>query len=111
MTIETLDRTRWKDFFDRVTKALENSQVSIEVSGLSFAQQFETESTRLFGFAYDPRADVLEVATEAVDHAIPGPRRVAVEMRGTELESIWVDCDDERSERIRMLHPLAITGP
>lgn len=108
MVTTRIPRDDWQGYFDRVTHSLRGVQSTIEVSSPSFGDQIEADSTRLYGITFDPKSDVLEVATEAIDHMIPAPTEIEVQMDGVLLRAINVSCESDRKEVIHLIHPLRI---
>ena len=43
MAITQLDKSRWKDYFDRVSKALRSKLVELDVESLRLGDQIEVE--------------------------------------------------------------------
>ena len=111
MSTRQLDKNEWESYFDRVSKELGTRQVEIEVAALSLGDQVEAEWVVLLGLTYDPRDDILEVATEAVDHLIRRPREIHV-LEGPEgLESIEVVDAEGAKQIVRLRAPLRLPAP
>src|SRR6202040_3844232 len=88
--IMKLEKSQWRGYFDRVSKALVSKRAEIEVASLKLGDQIEAEWLPLLGISYDPKNDIIEIALEGVDHLIPKPREVYVEENGLELSSLEV---------------------
>jgi Family of unknown function (DUF5335) len=76
-----IDRAEWKQFFDFLSKQVEEAHAEIEVASLKLGNQIEAECLPLIGLAYDHKDNSVEVALEAskrdvVDHIIREPREI-----------------------------------
>jgi hypothetical protein len=92
-----LEKSQWRAYFDRMSKALVGKRAEIEVASLKVGDEIEAEWLPLIGITYDPKDDIIEIALEGVDHLINKPREVWVEEKGLELSSLEViDADDVR---------------
>jgi hypothetical protein len=85
-----LEKSQWRVYFDRMSKALVGKRAEIEVASLKLGDQIEAEWLPLLGISYDPKDDIIEIALEGVDHLIPKPREVYVEENGLGLSSLEV---------------------
>jgi hypothetical protein len=79
MALEKLDKAAWAAYFDAMSKGLVGRRVEIEVASLQIGDQILASWLPLFGIAYDPKDDVLEIALEGHDHLIHRPRELFVE--------------------------------
>jgi hypothetical protein len=106
-----LEKSQWRAYFDRMSKALVGKRAEIEVASLKLGDQIEAEWLPLIGITYDPKNDLIEVALEGVDHLIHKPREVWVEEQGLELSSLEV-VDAEGTRQIVVLRdPLMLPAP
>jgi len=90
MATRKLDKKEWKTFFDRISKILEGKQAEIEVASLGLGDQVQAEWIPLYGIAYDPKDDLVEVILEGLDHMIAKPREIYVEDGTAGLESVEI---------------------
>lgn len=90
MATTQLAKSRWKDYFDRVSKVLGTKLVELEVAGLGLGDQVEVDWVPLIGLTYDPRNDVLSVVVEGIEHNIQHPQQIHVEQDVETLHSIEV---------------------
>ena len=67
MAITELDKSRWKDYFDRVSKTLRTKLVELDIESLKLGDQLEVEWAPLVGLTYDPKDDVMAVLVEGVE--------------------------------------------
>ena len=106
-----LEKSQWRAYFDRMSKALVGKRAEIEVASLKLGDQIAAEWLPLLGITYDPKNDVLEIALEGVDHLIHKPREVYVEQEGPELSSLEV-IDAEGVRQIVVLRdPMMLPAP
>ena len=108
MTIRKLDKSEWNEFFDSMSRLLEDREAEIEVTSLAVGDQIEAEWLPLIGITYDPKDDLLEVALEGVDHLIEKPREINVDDTGVELNSVEiVDAEGDR-QIVRLREPMML---
>ena len=106
-----LEKSQWRAYFDRMSKALVGKRAEIEIASLKLGDQIEAEWLPLLGISYDPKNDVIEIALEGVDHLIHQPREVYVEQNGLELSSLEV-IDAEGVRQIVVLRdPMMLPAP
>ncbi len=111
MAINALDKAEWQSFFDRVSKQIAGRPVQIEVAGLALGDQIEAEYLPMSGITYDPKDNVIEVASEVVDHLIHSPKQVFVDLGGDGLHSVEVIDTEDNRQIIVLQHPLALPAP
>jgi Family of unknown function (DUF5335) len=90
MTTRKLDKSEWHPFLDAISKLLEAKEAEVEVASLALGDQIEAEWLPLYGLAYDPKDDVVEVALEGLDHMIPHPQEIYVQDGTAGLTSLEV---------------------
>jgi hypothetical protein len=106
-----LEKSQWRAYFDRMSKAIVGKRAEIEVASLKLGDQIEAEWLPLLGISYDPKDDVIEIALEGVDHLIHKPREVYVEEQGLELSSLEI-VDAEGVRQIIVLRdPMMLPAP
>jgi hypothetical protein len=106
-----LEKTEWQLFFDRMSKALTGKRAEIEIDSLTLGHQIEAKSLPLLGMVYDPKSDVLEIALEGLDHMIPHPQQVFVEMEGPELTGVEIIDRDGLKQLVQLRDPLMLPPP
>ncbi len=112
MATRKLDRSEWKDYFDRVSKALGAKLVEIEVASLDIGDQVEGEWIPFQGIAYDHKDDLVEVVLEKVDHMVRRPREVYVDEDPAEgLRSLEIVDGEGRKHLLTLKTPLALPSP
>jgi hypothetical protein len=94
MTARKLAKAEWQAYFDRTSTAIEGKRAEIEVASFALGDQVEAGWIPIFGIVYDPKSDIVEIASEELDHMIHKRREIAVEDGPGGLESIEV-VDDE----------------
>jgi hypothetical protein len=111
MTIRKLEKSKWRAFFDGISKLLEGKQAEIEVASLALGDQLEAEWLRLLGLVYDPKDDLFEVMLDGVDHMVPQPREIYVDDGVAGLMSIEIVDADGAKQIIKLRDPLMLPAP
>jgi hypothetical protein len=111
MATEKLDKASWHAYFDAVSKALTSKRVEIEVQSLALGSQIEADWLPLLGITYEPRADMLEIALEGLDHMIQKPAEIYVEHNVASLSSMEIIDSDGVRQVVRLRDPLMLPAP
>lgn len=111
MAAVTLERERWRDYFDEMARAGRAREVYVEVADLHVGDQVEFRWLPLTGITFDPRSDVLEVITDPVDHMVLHPRRIDLEYDSEGLRNIEVTDADGKLQIIRLKEPMRLPAP
>ena len=111
MAVRKLERSEWRDFFDRISKTLIGKRAEIEVLSLALGDQVEAEWLPLLGIAYDPKDDVIEIALDGLDHLIAKPQQVFVELGPDRLTSMQVIDAEGVSQIVKLRDPLMLPPP
>ena len=80
MATRKLDKSEWRAFCDRLSKGLIGKQAEIEIASLVLGSQVQGEWLPLLGIVYDPKSDIIEIALDGLDHMIPRPRELYVDI-------------------------------
>lgn len=110
MATRKLEKSEWQPYFDRVTRSLGATQVTIEVASLRIGDQLAVDHVPLNGILYDPKSDALEVVTDAVDHMIRKPAEIYVEESASGMASLEVVEGDGTKQIVMLSAPLLIAG-
>jgi uncharacterized protein YuzE len=110
MSTRRLRRGEWQAYCDRLSRGLRGENAELEVVSLALGDHVEAKWLPLYGVTYDPRADVLEIALENVDHMIEQPRDITVEETPRGLVALEVTTADERHEILKLKKPLRIAA-
>ena len=110
MGTRKLAKSEWQSYFDRVSQSLGAKQVEIEVASLGIGDQVEVSRVALKGLTYDPKSDVLEVVTEALDHMIQRPAEIYVEESDDGLVTVEALDNDGTKHIIKLISPLLIAS-
>lgn len=110
MTTRTLNKPDWQSYFDHMTKVLEGKRASVEITSPTLGDQWVAKRLPLFGVAYDPKDDLIEVAMEGVEHLVHHPRAVTVDERGAGLANLEIVAQDGAREIIMFHDPLMLPG-
>ena len=112
MAITQLDKSHWKDYFDRVSKVLRTKLVELDVESLKLGDQLEVAWAPLVGLTYDPKGDVFAVLIEGVvEHNIFHPKQIYVEQDVDTLHNIDVLDAEEEHHILILKDPLALPPP
>jgi len=111
MTTRKLDKAQWRTFFDRLSTTLESKQAEIEIASLHLGDQVEADWLSLFGIAYDPNDDIVEVALEGLDHLIHKPREIYAEEGPGGLTALEIIDADEVKQIVKLRDPLRLPAP
>jgi uncharacterized protein DUF5335 len=112
MATRRIDKAEWRDFMDSLTHDLVGQQAEVEIAALGLGTRIAAEWLGLFGFNYDPRADVIEIALDGVDHMIHAPREVWVELGGASgLSALEIVAADDTRQIVRLREPLRLAAP
>jgi Family of unknown function (DUF5335) len=111
MTTRKLDKTQWRTFFDRLSATLEGKQAEIEIASLRLGDQVQADWLPLFGIAYDPNDDIVEVALEGLDHLIYKPRELYAEEGPGGLTALEIIDADDVKQIVKLRDPLRLPAP
>ena len=105
-TLRTVPQPEWREFFDRMSKALLGKPAEIEVASAEIGDQIIAERMPMIGVTYDSHDDLLDVALDRTDHLIYHPREIVVQEDEAGLWSIAVMTDDGTRQIVRLAEPL-----
>ena len=109
--LSDVPRTEWREFFDRMSKALTGKWAEIEVASLDLGDQITAEWMPLIGITYDSKDDLLDVALDRYDHLIRQPRQIVVNEADGSLTSVAVVDADGAKQIVKLKTPLALPAP
>jgi hypothetical protein len=104
----SVPQSEWRQFFDRVSRALLGKWAEIEVTSLDLGDQIVAEWVPLFGISYDVNGDLLDIALDRSSHRIPHPREILVEEGPTGLTTVAIVDADGSTQVVRLREPLAL---
>jgi hypothetical protein len=107
----TVPQAEWRDFFDRMSKALTGKWAEIEVASLDLGDQIAAEWVPMLGITYDSKDDLLDVALDRYDHLIRHPKQIVVNEEQGGVASVAVVDADETTQIVRMKQPLMLPVP
>ena len=108
-TLRAVPRSEWRQFFDRVSKALLLGKwAEIEVASPETGDQILAEWIPMIGVTYDSRDDLLDVALDRTDHLIYHPHEIFIEEDTQGLTSIAVTAGDGTRQIVRLKEPLKL---
>jgi hypothetical protein len=111
MALTQLAKSRWKDYFDRVSKVLGTKLVELEVASLGLGDQVEVEWVSLIGLTYDPKNDILAVLVEGIEHNIQHPQQIYVEQDVEAVHSIEIKDASGAHHILLLKDPLRLSAP
>lgn len=111
MSVSKLQKEAWHPYFDAMSKMLTGKTAEIAVDSLKLGHQIEAEWLPLYGIVYDPKSDVFEVVMEGLDHMIPHPQEVYIDIDATGLNSVEVVDEDDVRQIISLRSPLMLPQP
>jgi hypothetical protein len=111
MAAQKIDKSAWRDFFDRLSRGLIGMRAEIEVASLAVGDQIEAEWLPFLGITYDSKDNVLEIALEGLDHLIKNPKEVWADTGGGALFNFEVIDGEGVSQIIRLREPLMLPAP
>src|SRR5436305_11733912 len=86
-------------------------RAEIEIASLAVGDQIEAEWLPLLGITYDPKDDLIEIALDGLDHLIPKPQRLFVDLGAEGLNSMQVIDADGLSQIVKLRDPLMLPPP
>ena len=110
MPIKKLDKSAWSKYFDGVSKTIGSKNVEIKIAGLLLGNQVEVTSLPLTGLTYDAKNDLLEVATDSVDHLIYHPKEIHTDYSIDGLHSVNVIDADDNHQIIKFIEPVKLSA-
>jgi hypothetical protein len=103
-----LPQSDWRNYFDRMSKALLGKRAEVEVAALDLGDQIVAEWIPMLGITYESRDDLLDVAFDRGSHLIRHPREIVVEEDAGGLLSVAVVDQDGTRQVVRLKQPLAL---
>ena len=103
-----LPRHEWRQFFDRMSRALLGQRAQVEVDALDLGAQFVAEWIPMLGITYDDKGDLLDVALDHTDHLIRHPQHIVVEQGAFGIASVAVIDGEGTRQIVRLRAPLAL---
>jgi hypothetical protein len=112
MSIRRVERGEWSGFCIYASRVLVGKQVDMQVLSLQIGSQIEARRMPLFGMAYDPASDVLELLFgDELDHLIRAPRELYVDEGSLGIVSLQVVDSDGIRQIITLRDPLLLASP
>lgn len=111
MAAEQIERMRWTEFFDNLTRILVGKQAEIEVAGLDLGDQIAVQWAPLIGISYDEKDDLIEIALDELDHLIRSPRSIYVDQGIGGILAIAIDDSDGHRQIVKLKNPVALPSP
>jgi uncharacterized protein DUF5335 len=104
-----LSKAEWREFFDRVSKALgRGNAAEVEVMSPNLGDQIEAEWVPLLGLSYDPKDDAFDVMLEGLDHRIEKPSAIYLEGGPVGLASIEIIDGEGTRQIVKLRKPVVL---
>jgi hypothetical protein len=108
MTMRRLERTEWIGFCAYASRGLIGRHANIEVASRAGGTRLEARQLPLFGMAYDPKDDVLELFVGQLRHLIWAPREFYVDEVPLGLVCLEIIDADGVREIVTLREPLML---
>src|SRR5260370_521496 len=108
MASRKLDKSEWRAFCDRMSKGLIGKQAEIEIASLALGSHVQSEWLPLLGIVYDPKSDVIEIALDGLDHMIPRPRELYVDIGPGRMANLEIVDNGGVRQIVRLPDPLML---
>jgi len=91
---------QWDSKFNQISQKLENRNIDIEVVAMDLGDQFAATGVHLKGLTYEPRDNVIQIASDDFSHIINSPSEVYFTLDEESIESIksieLIDSEDRK---------------
>jgi hypothetical protein len=111
MINHSIDKNQRKEFFDQLSKKMQNQQVEIEVAGLEIGDQIEEAWCQLQGVFYDPKKDMLTINAPDFEHSILKPQDVISLEEGNAIKAVVIKDANGEIQSLNFKAPLMIEAP
>jgi hypothetical protein len=109
MGVQRLVRADWQPYCDRISRGIEKGQrAELELVSLDEGDHVEAKWLPIYGLVYEPKADLLEVALEGVDHWVAHPNELLVETSPRGIVGLEILAGDDVRCIIKLLEPLSL---
>lgn len=109
MGVQGLVKADWKPYCDRISRGIEQGQrAELELVSLGMGDHVEAKWLRIHGLVYEPKADLLEVALEGVDHLIAHPKELLIETSPRGIVGLEIVGEDYVRHIVKLLEPLSL---
>jgi|SRR5215469_9736894 len=111
MSIRRLERADWIAFCAYASRGLIGRHTNIEVASREIGTRLEARRLPLFGMAYDPKNDVLELFVGQRRHLIWGPREFYVDEAPLGLVCMEIINAEDVREIVTLREPPMLPDP
>lgn len=111
MLTRRLERSEWRAYSERISRALAGERAEVECAGLDLGNRAHAESLPLVGLNYNHEDGRFEIALEGLARLAHRPREVHVTDGPDGLLCMAVVDPDGRRQLVRLKDPLALPPP
>jgi Family of unknown function (DUF5335) len=111
MALQRLEKLHWTGWCERMTPELLGKWAEIEVASRDYGVQLEARWLPVVGVAYDPHDDLLEILLDGLDHLIPHPREMYVDLGPAGVESLGIVDQAGTWQIVSLRDPLKLPPP
>ena len=111
MAAKTLEKSKWEEYFNELSKKLKSEKAEVEVEAFGVFDHVEAEWLPIVGISYDPKDDIFSVYMENekgdnLDHIIHTPESVELDYDGDMLKAVEIMGGDGGKTVIKFKVPL-----
>lgn len=107
MTYNEINKTKWKHFFDSLSKLLNRREdADLKFISPSVGSQVIETGAAFTGVTYEPKDDELNLFFKDLGHTIKKPVRIVLGEVGTTLVSISIEDSDDQIHTIEFGEPI-----
>lgn len=111
MKNRAIHRNERSTYFDMLSKMVQGQEVEIEVAGLDVGDQVESDWSLLNGVSYDPKSDIIFVATKDFEHQIIKPEEIISAQDDRSINAVYIKDSDGHVQSIKFRQLLMIEAP
>lgn len=107
-----IEKPLWQRYFDRVSTAIGEKQIEIEVVGPDIGAQQQATHVPLTGLSYDDKDDIFVVfAGDGFEHNISHPQEIHIDQERDALLSLEVVDSSGDHHIVTLNEPLPLPSP
>ena len=110
MSTTKLERSRWPQYFDAVSKRVPTMRVAVSIMGVDIGVQQEADGAALVGISYDHNDEALTIDMANASHRIVQPSEISVREEAGMLSSIEVVTSDGTKQLVELTRLPSLPG-